>query len=144
MEPILRPLYLKKIEPMIDTEFIKVITGVRCSGKSYLLLMIRDQLLKRGISDKQIIYLNFENPEYFDLLDYRKLYDYLKKKVDKSKKNYFFFDEIQEVHQWQKLINGLRVAFESDIYITGSNASLLSGELASYLTGRYVQIPVYH
>lgn len=142
MEPILRPLYLKRIEPMIDTEFIKVITGVRRSGKSYLLLMIRDQLLKRGISEKQIIYLNFENPEYFDLLDYRKLYEYLKKKVDKSKKTYFFFDEIQEVHEWQKLINGLRVAFDSDIYITGSNASLLSGELASYLTGRYVQIPV--
>lgn len=80
MEPILRPLYLKRIEPMIDTEFIKVITGVRRSGKSYLLLMIRDQLLKRGISEKQIIYLNFENPEYFDLLDYRKLYEYLKKK----------------------------------------------------------------
>ncbi|MDK6286064.1 AAA family ATPase, partial [Klebsiella pneumoniae] len=96
----------------------------------------------RGISEKQIIYLNFENPEYFDLLDYRKLYEYLKKKVDKSKKTYFFFDEIQEVHEWQKLINGLRVAFDSDIYITGSNASLLSGELASYLTGRYVQIPV--
>lgn len=142
MEPILRPLYLKRIEPMIDTEFIKVITGVRRSGKSYLLLMIRDQLLKRGISEKQIIYLNFENPEYFDLLDYRKLYEYLKKKVDKSKKTYFFFDEIQEVHEWQKLINGLRVAFDSDIYITGSNASLLSGELASYLTGRYVKIPV--
>lgn len=142
MEPILRPLYLKRIEPMIDTEFIKVITGVRRSGKSYLLLMIRDQLLKRGISEKQIIYLNFENPEYFDLLDYRKLYEYLKKKVDKSKKTYFFFDEIQEVHEWQKLINGLRVAFDSDIYITGSNASLLSGELASYLTGRYVQILV--
>ncbi|KRL63415.1 ATP-binding protein [Lactobacillus psittaci] len=142
MEPILRPLYLKRIEPMIDTEFIKVITGVRRSGKSYLLLMIRDQLLKRGISEMQIIYLNFENPEYFDLLDYRKLYEYLKKKVDKSKKTYFFFDEIQEVHEWQKLINGLRVAFDSDIYITGSNASLLSGELASYLTGRYVQIPV--
>lgn len=142
MKPILRPLYLKRIEPMIDTEFIKVITGVRRSGKSYLLLMIRDQLLKRGISEKQIIYLNFENPEYFDLLDYRKLYEYLKKKVDKSKKTYFFFDEIQEVHEWQKLINGLRVAFDSDIYITGSNASLLSGELASYLTGRYVQIPV--
>ncbi|MDT9544954.1 ATP-binding protein [Lactobacillus jensenii] len=142
MEPILRPLYLKRIEPMIDIEFIKVITGVRRSGKSYLLLMIRDQLLKRGISEKQIIYLNFENPEYFDLLDYRKLYEYLKKKVDKSKKTYFFFDEIQEVHEWQKLINGLRVAFDSDIYITGSNASLLSGELASYLTGRYVQIPV--
>lgn len=142
MEPILRPLYLKRIEPMIDTEFIKVITGVRRSGKSYLLLMIRDQLLKRGISEKQIIYLNFENPEYFDLLDYRKLYEYLKKKVDKSKKTYFFFDEIQEVHEWQKLINGLRVAFDSDIYITGSNASLLSGELASYLTGRYIQIPV--
>lgn len=140
MKPILRPLYLKRIEPMINTEFIKVITGVRRCGKSYLLLMIKDKLLQMGISEKQIIYLNFENPEYFDLLSYPKLYNYLKEKVISDQKVYFLFDEIQEVADWQKLINGLRIAFDSDIYITGSNASLLSGELATYLTGRFVEI----
>lgn len=140
MELITRPSYLKKIKSLIDTEFIKVITGVRRSGKSYLLLMLKNELLKRGIDQKQIIYLNFENPEYFDLLSYKKLYSYLKDKVKTDQKVYFLFDEIQEVEDWQKLVNGLRVAFDSDIYITGSNASLLSGELATYLTGRYVEI----
>lgn len=140
MKPILRPLYLKQIEPMINTEFVKVITGVRRCGKSYLLLMLKDKLLNMGIEPQQIIFINFENPEYFDLLSYRDLYAYLKTKVVTNKKTYFLFDEIQEVKNWQKLINGLRVAFNSDIYITGSNASLLSGELATYLTGRYVEI----
>lgn len=139
MKPILRPLYLKQIEPMINTEFVKVITGVRRCGKSYLLLMLKDKLLNMGIEPQQIIFINFENPEYFDLLSYRDLYAYLKTKVV-TNKTYFLFDEIQEVKNWQKLINGLRVAFNSDIYITGSNASLLSGELATYLTGRYVEI----
>lgn len=125
---------------MINTEFIKVITGVRRSGKSYLLLMIKDKLLEMGISEDQIIYLNFENPRNFDILTYKKLFDYLDEKVNPDKKVYFLFDEIQEVEEWQKLINGLRVAFDSDIYVTGSNASLLSGELATYLTGRYVEI----
>lgn len=125
---------------MINTEFIKVISGVRRCGKSYLLLMIKDKLLQMGISEKQIIYLNFENPEYFDLLSYPKLYKYLKEKVISDQKVYFLFDEIQEVADWQKLINGLRIAFDSDIYITSSNASLLSGELATYLTGRFVEI----
>lgn len=140
MKPISRPLYLERIEPMINTEFIKIITGVRRSGKSYLLLMIKDKLLKMGISEDQIIYVNFENPDFFDLLSYQKFYQYLKDIVPTNKKVYFLFDEIQEVDQWQKLINGLRVAFDSDIYVTGSNASLLSGEMATYLTGRYVEI----
>lgn len=142
MKPILRPLYLKRIEPMINTEFIKVITGVRRSGKSYLLLMIKDKLLNMGISEDQIIYLNFENPRNFDILSYSKLFEYLEERVQKNKKVYFLFDEIQEVENWQRLINGLRVAYDSDIYVTGSNASLLSGELATYLTGRYVEIKV--
>lgn len=140
MKPILRPLYLKRIEPMINTEFVKVITGVRRCGKSYLLMMIKDKLEQTGVKSEQILYLNFENPDYLDLLTYRSLYTYLKDKVDKSKKVYFLFDEIQEVKDWQKLINGLRVAYDCDIYITGSNASLLSGELATYLTGRYIEI----
>lgn len=140
MKPIDRPLYLKRIEPMINTEFIKIITGVRRSGKSYLLLMIKDKLLSMGVDEDQIIYINFENPEFFDLLSYKDLYKYLKDKVVANKKVYFLFDEIQEVSEWQKLINGLRIAFDSDIYVTGSNASLLSGEMATYLTGRYVEI----
>lgn len=140
MKPIARPLYLKRIEPMINTEFIKVITGVRRCGKSYLLLMIKDKLLQMGVSEEQIIYLNFENPEYFYLLTYQKLYQYLKEHVNAKEKVYFLFDEIQEIKDWQKMINGLRIAFDSDIYITGSNASLLSGELATYLTGRFIEI----
>lgn len=140
MKVIDRPLYLKRIESMINTEFIKIITGVRRSGKSYLLLMIKEKLLSMGVSEDQIIYINFENPEFFDLLSYKPLYQYLKEKVVTNKKVYFLFDEIQEVAEWQKLINGLRVAFDSDIYITGSNASLLSGEMATYLTGRYIEI----
>lgn len=140
MKPILRPLYLKRIEPMINTEFVKVITGVRRCGKSYLLMMIKDKLKEFDIKNDQIIYLNFENPEYFNLLAYPSLYTYLKKRVKLGQKTYFLFDEIQEVTDWQKLINGLRVAFDCDIYITGSNASLLSGELSTYLTGRYVEI----
>lgn len=125
MKPIDRPLYLKRIEPMINTEFIKIITGVRRSGKSYLLLMIKDKLLSMGVDEDQIIYINFENPEFCDLLSYKDWYKYLKDKVVANKKVYFLFDEIQEVSEWQKLINGLRIAFDSDIYVTGSNASLL-------------------
>lgn len=122
MKPIDRPLYLKRIEPMINTEFIKIITGVRRSGKSYLLFMIKDKLLSMGVDEDQIIYINFENSEFFDLLSYKDLYKYLKDKVVANKKVYFLFDEIQEVSEWQKLINGLRIAFDSDIYVTGSNA----------------------
>lgn len=104
---------------------IKIITGVRRSGKSYLLLMIKDKLLSMGVDEDQIIYINFENSEFFDLLSYKDLYKYLKDKVVANKKVYLLFDEIQEVSEWQKLINGLRIAFDSDIYVTGSNASLL-------------------
>ncbi|EHO53018.1 ATP-binding protein [Lentilactobacillus kisonensis] len=135
-----RPLYMNRLKAMINTEFVKVITGVRRSGKSFLLLMLRDYLEEQGISKDQIIYVNFENPAYFEMFDYRSLYAYLKDKVNSNQKTYFLFDEIQEVSEWQKLINGLRVAYDSDIYVTGSNASLLSGELGTYLTGRYVEL----
>jgi len=138
-----RALYLTRIIPMMDTEFIKVITGVRRSGKSYLLMMIHDLLKKRGITDEQIIFINFEHPEFYDLQHETTLYEHLKNKAPSDKKVYFLFDEIQEVEGWQRLVNGLRVAFDSDIYLTGSNASLLSGELATYLTGRFIEIQMH-
>lgn len=140
---IIREKYLQRIKSMMDTEFIKVITGVRRSGKSYLLMMLRDLLLARKIPEAQICFINFENPEYFHLNTFDQLYLYLKEHYPTNKRTYFLFDEIQEVTQWQKLINGLRVAYDCDIYITGSNASLLSGELATYLTGRYVEIQMH-
>lgn len=140
MEIIKRPHYLQRLIPMINTEFIKVITGVRRSGKSYLLLMLKNYLLEHSVSEQQVVYLNFEYPQYHKLLNYDALFGYLEGKVNTNEKTYLLFDEIQEVKDWQKLINGLRAAYNVDIYITGSNASLLSGELATYLTGRYVEI----
>lgn len=137
---ITRQRYLDRLISMIDTEFIKIITGVRRSGKSYLLLMLKDYLLKQKISEDRIVYLNFEFPKYRKLLSYDSLYEYLEDKLSENHKTYLLFDEIQEVVEWQKLINGLRAQYDVDIYITGSNASLLSGELATYLTGRYVEI----
>lgn len=137
-----REKYIERIKPMIDTEFVKLITGVRRSGKSFLLLMIKELLNSKGINDDQILYLDFEHPKNFALQDADALYEYLKKMVNIKKKAYFLFDEIQEVSGWQKLVNGLRVAFDSDIYLTGSNASLLSGEMATYLTGRYIEVKV--
>ena len=135
-----RDRYLNNVLKYLDTEFVKVITGVRRAGKSFLLLMLKKHL---KLQNKQILYLNFENPNTFDMHTSEKLYEYIKLNIDKSKKAYFLFDEIGEVENWQKLINGLRVAFDCDIYITGSNANILSGELATYLSGRYVEIKVY-
>lgn len=136
-----RDYYLNKLIAYKNTEFIKVITGVRRSGKSFILLLFQEHLRKQGL-ENQIFYLNFEHPDTMHLLDAESLYQYIKEQVQSESKIYFLFDEVQEVKGWQKLINGLRVAYDCDIYITGSNANLLSGELATYLSGRYVEIPV--
>jgi len=139
---IRREHYIEKLTPTIDTEFVKIITGVRRSGKSFLLMMIKEMLISRGVKESQIFHLNFEHPDHYHLQNSEALYNHLKEQVHSQEKVYFLFDEIQEVLDWQKLINGLRVAFNSDIYLTGSNASLLSGEMATYLTGRYIEIKV--
>ncbi len=136
-----REKYLKKLVSYKDTEFIKVITGVRRSGKSTILNLYKEYL--ENNKSGKILFLNFEHPATFDMQSYEKLYEYIKQEISNEEKVYFLFDEIQEVSEWQKLINGLRVAYDCDIYITGSNATLLSGELATYLTGRYVEIKVY-
>lgn len=137
---IIRKDYFNKVIEYLDTEFIKVITGVRRSGKSYLLKMLKKYLIENKL---QVLYINFEHPDTFNLQTYEKLYAYIKQEVDTNRKIYILFDEIGEVENWQKLVNGLRIKYNCDIYITGSNANLLSGELATYLSGRYVEIEVF-
>jgi predicted AAA+ superfamily ATPase len=141
---IKREWYLKWLIDARDNEFIKVITGVRRSGKSVILGLFQDYLIEQGIARENIIFYNFEHPDNFTLNHYEALYaDIQSKTASLAGKLYFIFDEIQEVIEWQKLVNGLRVAFNADIYITGSNANLLSGELATYLAGRYMEMTVY-
>jgi predicted AAA+ superfamily ATPase len=136
----IRGFYLDKLIKYMDTEFVKLITGVRRSGKSFLLKMFENHLQKLN---KKTMYINFEHPDTFDIQTADKLYEFIKTQVKKDERIYFLFDEIAEVDNWQKLINGLRISYNCDIYITGSNANMLSGELATYLSGRYVEIKVY-
>lgn len=136
-----RPFYFNKLKTYKDNEQIKVISGVRRSGKSSLLLLWQE-FLHENEKNAEIIYLNFEHPDTFYLHEGAELYNYLKTKVT-AKRVYFLFDEIQLVNDWQRYVNGLRVAFDCDIYLSGSNSELLSGELATLLSGRYVEIPVY-
>ena len=127
---IIREKYLNKLIDTKDTEFIKVITGVRRSGKSMLLLMYKDYLINNGVKEKNIIHINFESTIYDDIKDYKELYNYIKNKLSEGK-NYILLDEVQNVMKWQKAINSLNIDFDVDIYITGSNAYLLSSELAT-------------
>lgn len=141
-----RDEYIKKIVPFIDKDVIKVLTGIRRSGKSVMLKLLMEELKNRGINEKQFIYINFENLKYRNLKNYERLYDFILNKVDDKYKSYYIFlDEIQEVEEWERCVNSLRVDedFNFDIYITGSNAKLLSGELSTYLAGRYIEFVVY-
>lgn len=140
---ILRESYLHLLRDYIDKPFIKVITGLRRSGKSVLLMMLRDELINNGIDENNIIYLNFESFEFSEIDDSNKLYLFLRSKISNKKQYYILLDEIQEVKSWEKAVNSLRVDFNADIYLTGSNSRLLSSELATYLAGRYIEIPVY-
>ena len=139
---ILRQDYLKRMIDAKDTEFIKVITGVRRSGKSTLLLMFKEYLLNNGIKEENIIHINFESAIYDDIKDYKDLYKYVNEKINKNKV-YLLLDEVQNVDSWEKAINSFKVDFNIDIYITGSNAYLLSSELSTLLSGRYIEIKVY-
>lgn len=135
---------MKRIRPFINTELIKVFTGIRRSGKSVMLELVKNELKKSGVSDKNFLCINFEQFSNSELLDAKILH---KRIVEFQKsadgKIYLFFDEIQEVDGWEKCINSCRVDFDCDIYITGSNAKLLSGELATYLADRYVEFVIY-
>ena len=142
MKMIIRDNYLKKLIGAKDTEFIKVITGVRRSGKSTLLLMFKDYLINNGIKEENIIYINFESALYDDIKNYKDLYNYVKEKVKKDM-IYLLLDEVQNIESWERAINSFKVDFKIDIYLTGSNAYLLSSELSTLLSGRYIEIKMY-
>ena len=137
-----RNSYLEKLIKFKDTNFIKIITGIRRCGKSSLMKLMIRYLLENNVKEEQIIQINFESIE-FKKMTVEILYDYVKNNLPKNKKAYLFFDEIQKISEWQDAINSFRVDFECDIYITGSNAFLLSGEYATYLAGRSIEIKVY-
>lgn len=137
---IQRKEYLDLLKKWKDEQVIKVITGIRRCGKSTLLALYQDYLRTQGIADDQIIYVNFEELEYEELLDYKALYAYIKSRLHPENTTYIFLDEIQQVADFQKAVDSLYVKQHVDIYITGSNAYLLSGELATLLSGRYVEI----
>lgn len=142
MDIIYRPKYLSKIKKFIDKPIIKVLTGMRRVGKSTILQIIRDDILAH-IPPENKIFLNFESIEFSNIQDSDALVNYLKPILHNGKgKYYFFFDEIQLVKNWEQVINGLRVDIDCDIYITGSNSMLISGELATLLAGRYVEFEI--
>lgn len=137
---VLRERYLDKLIQLRDKQLIKVVTGVRRCGKSTLLLQFQNYLKKQGVAPEQIIALNFEDIVNEELLDYHKLYDYVTARLLPDKMTYIFLDEIQAVPEFQKAVDSLFIKDKTDVYITGSNAYLLSGELATLLSGRYVDI----
>ena len=139
---IIRENYLNLLIEAKDTEFIKVITGVRRSGKSTLLLMFKEYLLNNKVDEKNVIHMNFESAIYDYIKDYKDLYNEIKSKI-RNGKMYILLDEIQNIEKWEKAINSLNIDFDVDIYITGSNAYLLSSELATLLSGRYIEIKMY-
>lgn len=141
---IKRESYMRRIRPFIGTELVKVLTGIRRCGKSVMMGLIQEELLSSGVDSSQIISINFENMSNAPFCTAAALHDEIVRRTAGIKgKVYLFFDEIQEVEAWEKCINSFRVELDCDIYITGSNAKLLSGELATYLAGRYVEFVIY-
>ncbi len=140
MRRLERPDYLNWLIRQKDKQIIKVVTGVRRCGKSTIFEIYRDYLLAHGVQREQIIPINFEDLEYEELLDYRSLYKYVKERLLPNKMNYIFLDEIQHVGQYEKAVDSLFLKRNCDVYITGSNAYFMSGELATLLTGRYAKL----
>ena len=136
-----RDLYLNRIIAFQDTEMVQVMTGIRRWGNSSLMKLMAEHLRDTGVTDEQIIEMNFESMSIPDM-DARGFYEYVKARICPGKRTYLFFDEVQKVHGWENAVNSFRVDFDCDIYITGSNAYLLSSELSTYLSGRYVEIKV--
>lgn len=141
---VVREKYISKVKPFINKDIIKVFVGVRRAGKTVLLSQIKDMLIEEGVPCENFIEMNFESMKFAQLCNAEKLYAYVCEKVKNIRgKVYIMLDEVQVVSEWEKAINSFRVDFDCDIYITGSNSKLLSGELATFLSGRYVQIRVY-
>ncbi len=142
---IKREKYLKRIRPFYEQDLIKVITGIRRCGKSVILNQIMDELRQSGVKDEQIIYINFEFTDYIGINDAKKFNEFIEKKLINKNKYYVFFDEIQNVDRWEKVVNSLKAKYNENIsiFITGSNSDLLSGKLATHIAGRYVSFKIY-
>ena len=142
MKRIERREYLSKLKKFRDKKLIKVVTGIRRCGKSTLMEIYRDWLITQGVSRGRIVFINFEDYDYFSLRDPQNLYSYVKERLSDTEMTYLFFDEIQHVKDFPDVINSLNLKPYTDIYLTGSNAYILSSELATLLSGRYVKIPM--
>ena len=139
---IYRPVYVEKIMAYTDTPFVKILTGVRRCGKSTILKMIMDKLRERGIPENRIVSYRFDSMEYEDMTA-KQMYTELKGRIDPNGKTYFFLDEMQEIKGWEKVVNSLVSDFDVDLYVTGSNSRMMSSEISTYLTGRYVSFQIY-
>ena len=139
---IFRENYVNKIMAFTDTPFVKILTGVRRCGKSTIMQMIMEELRKRGISEERIISFRFDSMEY-EGLSAKELYNLLKSKLSEEETTYLFLDEVQEIPEWEKAVNSINTDFNTDIYVTGSNSRMMSSEISTYLTGRYVSFRIF-
>ena len=139
---IYRPMYADKIMRYADAPFVKILTGVRRCGKSTILKMIMEELKKRGISNKQLLSYRFDSMEYEDMTA-KEMFNEIKSKLCDGEKTYLFLDEVQEIKHWEKVVNSLASDYDADIYVTGSNSRMMSSEIETYLTGRYIAFRIY-
>lgn len=139
---IYRPEYVEKIIAYKDTPFVKILTGVRRCGKSTVMKMLCAQIEKQGVSRNRILYYNFDSLEY-DGMTAKKLFEAVKEQLSDEGKTYLFFDEIQEIDGWERVVNSLMSEYDTDIYVTGSNSRMMSSEISTYLTGRYIAFRIY-
>lgn len=140
---ILRPDYIEAVKPFMDAPLVKILTGVRRCGKSTIFEMIRQELLERGIPEDHIIMKKYTEMDIPDTITAKQMYDELVSRVENDKRYYFLLDEIQEIKGWEKAVNSLLEGMNADIYVTGSNSKLMSSEISTYLTGRYISISVF-
>ena len=140
---IIRPSYIEKLKPFIDVKLVKILAGIRRCGKSTILEMLREELLSRGVDEKHIITRKYTSEDYGKSFSSKKMYEELSSFMIDDSKYYFLLDELQEISGWEKVVNTLLEDYNTDIYVTGSNSKLMSSEISTYLTGRYITIPVY-
>ena len=138
-----RPIYVDRIMAYADTPFVKILTGIRRCGKSTILKMLIDEMKERGIHDGQILHYSFDSLEYEDIKTAKALFAHFKQHLFLKGKTYLFLDEIQEVKSWEKVVNSLMADYDVDIYVTGSNSRMMSSEISTYLTGRYIAFRIY-
>lgn len=138
-----RPMYIEKVMAYVDAPFVKILSGIRRCGKSTILKMIVKELKKRGVPEGKILHYSFDSMQYEEIKTAKRLYEEVKERITPDGKTYLFLDEIQEVKSWEKAINSFMTDFDVDIYVTGSNSRMMSSEISTYLTGRYITLRIF-